>query len=369
MKTDILMICGQSRAVINFRLPLIKYFISRALSVTVLISDSSHEQELASLGIQVVVFPYKNRSTSISSSLKFQHYLSELINGINPRIILTYQAKSNIFGCLAKQEAKSSIPVISMVEGLGDPFTKTSILWKCIRAVETLLYRKAFKNADKVLFLNNDDLSVFVNSKLVSKNKAEVVHGIGIDVNYFVSSSVPKDGNVLFCARLLKTKGTMEFCKAAQDLKPLFPKVDFVVVGPYGDVKQSDIKPFVNSGAIGYLGEIKDMRPIYAKSRVFVLPSYREGFPMTIMEAMSCGRPIITTDVAGCRDAVISGVDGLVVKPHDVKSLESAMSKLLCDYDLCNKMGLNARKSAEDKFDFVKSQKRYIEIIDSYLKR
>lgn len=366
---DCLILANSSSSVLCFRTTLIRWLIARGQSVLVSCSDDSHRKEIEELGAQFSFFPFSSRSSSPFQSLSYQKYLEKLIIFVMPRLILTFQAKSNIFGNFASRHVHSSAPVISMVEGLGDPFIRHDFKWKLIRVVESKLYKRSLSNAKHIFFLNPDDEQCFLDKNIVPSSKADVIHGIGVDLEKFVSSRISNYHTILMASRLLKTKGVFDYCKAAEITKKERPDIEFLLAGPEGDVTKADISYFINSGVIVYLGPIENMVDLYKQATVFVLPSFREGFPVTIMEAMASGRPVITNDVPGCRDAVDDGVNGILVPKGDSALLSSEILKLISNEELCDKYGNCAREKAIKSFSFPSCQERYLNIVTRYLKK
>jgi glycosyltransferase involved in cell wall biosynthesis len=365
---DCLVLASSSSSVLYFRTMLIRWLIAKGQSVLVSCSDDVHREEIEDLGAGFSFYPFSNRSSSPFQSLSYQRYLEKLILFTSPCFILTFQAKSNIFGNFASRRVRSSAPVISLIEGLGDPFIRNDSKWKLIRMFELELYKRSLSNAKRVFFLNQDDEQLFLNKKVVLSSKADVIHGIGVDLEKFSKSKISNYHTVLMASRLLKTKGVFDYCKAAEMAKKERPDIEFVLAGPEGDITKADISYFINSRIVTYMGPVEDMVDLYKRATIFVLPSSREGFPMTIMEAMASGRPIITNNVPGCRDAVDNGINGILVPKGDSSILSSEILKLISDKDLCTKYGDSAREKAAKSFSFPSCQERYLNFVMRYLK-
>jgi len=222
-----------------------------------------------------------------------------------------------------------------------------------------LLYRSALKTNRVVFFQNNDDKALFQQLKLVPSDKElVVVNGSGIDVSIFTPATLPKQCDFLLIARLLGDKGVREYAQAAKQLKLSHPSITCRLVGWIDDnpeaIEQSELDEWVNGGYIDFAGHLTNVQPAIAECAVYVLPSYREGTPRTVLEAMAMGRPIITTDAPGCRETVTNGENGYLVPVQDSESLYQKMVQLVESPELVKQMGEVSRKMVEHKFDVHK---------------
>lgn len=251
-----------------------------------------------------------------------------------------------------------------MVEGAGDVFINNSFKWRIIRFVVCRMYKKSFNEVQNIFFLNQDDRSEFVARKVVKDEKTIIVSGIGVDIEHFAQKPIKNNNTFLMIARMLTTKGVLEYCNAARIVKQYKKDVTFDYIGAEGTLKISDIQEFIDDGTVNYIGTTKDVRPYLEDCAVFVLPSYREGMPMSIMEAESVGRAVITTDANGCRDTVLDGYNGKIVQKGDVEGLANAMIWCLDNPDEIVKMGQNSRRFAEDKFEQGKINQQILEGIE-----
>lgn len=349
--SKILLICTTSNTVITFRKTLIEALQAAGHKVSVIVFDEINKAEIENRGIEFHCIKGENRSVNPFSSLSLKSKYKKLIKSISPDIVFTFMMKPNIFGALGAVKAGVK-EIFCMVEGAGDVFANNGVKWKLLRTAVCALYRKAFKYVLKVIFLNNDDKNEFISRKLVRPRQCEIVPGIGVDLERFVQKPIENHNTFLMLTRLIKTKGVIEYCDAARLVKQKYPQAKFYLVGGEGNIKASDIKQYTDDGSVEYCGHTKDVRPYLENCSVFVLPSYyREGLPMSIMEASAVGRAVITTDNVGCRDAVTDGFNGFTV---DIKSASAIADK--CVYFLENtdkivEMGNNGRALAQQKFD------------------
>jgi glycosyltransferase involved in cell wall biosynthesis len=275
-----------------------------------------------------------------------------------PDLILNYTVKpviyASIAGCLSGIKK-----IYSVIPGLGYVFSGKQTHNKVIRFFVVNLYRFALRRNNAVFFLNRDNIDLFSQLNLVNQDNTIQLNGEGVDISFYrPDGSQLKQTTFLLIARLLWDKGIGEFVDAAVILKKRYPNTIFQVLGPLDSnpsaIPKAQVLAWQAAGIIDYLGETRDVRPYIANSSVFVLPSYGEGLPRTILEAMAMGRPIITTDAPGCRETVTDGDNGFLVPVKNVSTLVSAMEKLILQPDLIKKMGKRSREIAEEKYDVYK---------------
>ncbi len=281
--------------------------------------------------------------------------LKALFKKEKPDIVLSYTIKPVIYGSIAACMAR--VPnVFSMITGLGTTFDIRGRRDALVHVLVKILYRQALKGCCKVIFQNNDDANLFKKLKLVSQGQLLCVNGSGVDIQAFHLMPLPKKISFIFIGRLIIEKGIREFMTAAERIHVAYPEVVFHVVGDIfkghprslsaADYRILKTKPYFN-----FVGQVDDVQPSIQKSTVMVLPSYREGTPRSVLEAMSMGRAIITTDTPGCRETVVDGVNGFLVPVKDVDALVEKMEYFIQNPAKCQEMGLESRKLAERKFD------------------
>jgi glycosyltransferase involved in cell wall biosynthesis len=248
-----------------------------------------------------------------------------------------------------------------MITGLGYAFVSDSGLrQRLVANLARLLYWVALKGNQGVFFQNRDDLALFAKTGLLpDPTRALVINGSGVDTDYFQPAPLPNDPLVfLLVARLLKDKGIFEYAAAALEVRKQYPTVIFRLVGPVDPnpsaISEKQIIDWQKSGVLDYLGEVRDVRPCMEGCHVYVLPSYREGTPRTVLEAMATGRAIITTDAPGCRETVIDGDNGILVPVKNAAALAQAMRRLLASPELIPLMGMRSREIAVQKYDVRK---------------
>jgi glycosyltransferase involved in cell wall biosynthesis len=270
-----------------------------------------------------------------------------------PDIVLNFSIKPAIYGSIAARLA--SVPrICSMITGLGYVFMKGGVFQRALRAVVGRAYRTALGFNARVFFQNPDDRQLFVEKGLVRSQRTVVLPGTGVDTQEFAPVPLPRL-RFLFVGRLLADKGIREYVEAANLVRARRPGVEFDVLGPFDSnpsaVDRAEIEAWQRSGAVTYLGEVEDVRPVLARAAVFVLPSYREGLPRATIEAMAMGRAVITTDAPGCRETVADGENGFVVPVRDAQALAAAMLRFADEPGLVESMGRRSREIAVERYD------------------
>lgn len=285
-------------------------------------------------------------------------------------LVLSYTPKGNLYSALAC--IASSIPFIPNVSGLGRTFIHPSP----ITHIVTILYKLTFNHAHHVFFQNNDDMKLFVERKLLDPRRCERLPGSGVDLSYFMPSPLPdrdsKSPVFLLIARMLWDKGVGEYVDAARQLQSQFPNarwrmLGFIDVANPSAIPGEQIKQWCENTCIEYLGPTKDVRPFIMDADCVVLPSYREGVPRTLLEAAASGRPLITTDVPGCRDALIPGRTGLLCQAANAHDLAEKMKDFInLEANHRQQMGNEARIFIESNFDEAFVIESYKKIIDTF---
>ncbi|MBT8517333.1 glycosyltransferase family 4 protein [Polynucleobacter paneuropaeus] len=359
---SIAIVAHQAFALINFRHSLIIQLISKGHEVFALAPDFSDAQITTLKNLGAIPISYRLSRTGNNPFKDFRDTLSLafLLRKLNPDIFLGFSIKPVIFGTIAALIAQ--IPHrVAMIEGLGYLFTndnqKKSIKRSFLLGIAVLLYRVSLSRADTVIFLNQDDIEYFISHKLVSPNKPVNLDGIGVDLNAWeMMPPVLSPVTFIMVARLLKEKGVMEYIAAVKQLRTEGLSARFLLLGDVdsnpSSIPLSVINEHVALNEIEWFGHV-DVKPWIQQSSVFVLPSYREGVPRSSLEAMSMGRPVITTNVPGCRETVIDGVNGYLIPPFDVDALSNAMRHFIHKPHLIESMGAQSRSIVESRFNVI----------------
>lgn len=349
-------------SLINFRGELIKTLVSAGHQVIALGPEEGFESELTAFGAEYRQIPLRRTGTNPLQDITTLFSLTKLLRELKPDVVLSYAVKPVIYGSLAAWLA--GVPgVYSMITGLGYLFTGNTTKQKLLLRLVHPLYKAALSKNRVVFFQNPDDLGLFKALHLLPANQQQIIiNGSGVDIDHFAySQAVTEPLSFLLMARLIWDKGIAEYVAAARNLKKRYPQVFFKLLGAYDSnptaIRRDDVEKWENEGIIQYLGETRDVRPYLANSSVYVLPSYREGTPRSVLEAMSMGRPVITTDAPGCRETVQDGVNGFLVPVKDAVALEKAMERFILKPELIQEFGIASREIAVRKYDVRKVNK------------
>lgn len=367
---DFLIIAGNARSLIANRGDLIHEMCSRGLKVAAAVPTADYLPEVENLGIDI--YPLEMGRTGVNplKDLRTTGSLVRLMRRLKPAAVFGYTVKPVVYSSLAARIA--GVPrVYAMITGLGHAYTTETAKTRVLRFIISRLYRMGIGCCDKVFFQNPDDLQEFVDLGIVrDASKVVRINGSGVDTARFAQQPLPAGDPVfLFIGRLLTEKGTAEFVEAAAALRERWPKARFVAVGPHDpalphSVRAADLEGWKRAGAVEFVGGVKDVRPWLAESSVFVLPSYREGTPRSVLEAMSVGRAIVTSDAPGCRETVVHGENGFLVAPRQAAPLAEAMERFLIDPQLIPQMAAASRDLVEKKYDVRKVNQVIIKAMD-----
>ena len=346
----ILLITTASNTVLNFRKDLIKHIQKRGHEVFVIVNDGKSNEEIEKLGVKLFSVEADNRNMNFLKNMVYKKRIRKIIINEKPDMVFTFQIKPNIFGTLSAKKYTRNI--YSMVEGLGDVFVKKSLFWSLIRIIIGQMYKKSFKFVKKVFFLNKEDKDFFVNSKLLKESKAVIIDGIGINVEDYTQKEIINFNTFVMVSRLIKSKGVIEYCKAAQLVREKGFEYRFILAGGESELKMTDIQDYINRGDIQYIGYTSNIKQVLEDSTIFVLPSYyREGLPRSSMEAMALGRPILTTNSVGCKETVIEGYNGLLCNPKDEIDLSNKMIEIMSNKKNIICYGNNSRELVVKRFN------------------
>jgi glycosyltransferase involved in cell wall biosynthesis len=245
-----------------------------------------------------------------------------------------------------------------MIAGVGSVFLGGGFKKKLVRAILVAEYKLGLRKAKRIFFQNRDDLAVFTSCGILQEDRVVMIHGSGVNLDKFPTTPLPENPGFLCISRLIRDKGVCEYLDAARQIHKRHPQVRCVLVGPFDTnpsaIKPEDLQPYIEDGSIEYVGEQKDVYPYLRDCTAYVLPSYHEGTPKTVLEAMASGRAIVTTDAPGCRETVEDGVNGYLVPVKDVTAIVEAMEKIIAEPEKTAQMAQAARQLAEEKYDVNK---------------
>jgi len=354
-KNRIILSINTSWNIVNFRAGLVRALRERGYEVVALSPDDPYAGRLAELGCRHVPLAMDNKGTNpLRDAALFLRYVRALRRE-RPDVFLGWTIKPNVYGSLAAHLL--GVPVINNVSGLGTAFLSGGWLMRLVR----LLYRTAFGRSARVFFQNRDDRALFVDSGLLRADQARVLPGSGIDLAHFAPPPAvlrnPTTGPVfLLVARLLWDKGVGEYVEAARLLKARLPGarvqlLGFLDVDNRTAVPRQTVEGWVSEGLVEYLGHADDVRQHVAVADCVVLPSYREGTPRSLLEAAAMGKPLVTTDVPGCREVVDDGVNGFLCRPRDAADLADKLLRFAQMPEAARlEMGRQSRLKAEREF-------------------
>jgi glycosyltransferase involved in cell wall biosynthesis len=356
MAKHVAIVASLATSLINFRRPLIERLLAAGHRITAIAPHCERtERALHGMGIVFIGISLSRTALNPVADALLVIRLARILRRISPDCVLSYTAKPVIYGTIAARIA--GVPQIAaMITGLGYSFTSGSgVLRRIARAILCRLYRSALRFTCVVFFQNPDDLELFTSLRLLGDRNTKIINGSGVDTSWFVQRAPPDDLSFLMIARLLTDKGIREYVEACGIIKARHPSIPCRLAGWIDSnpaaIRASELSEWVNSGTIEYLGRLEDVRPALAQCGVYVLPSYREGTPRTVLEAMSTGRAVITTNAPGCKETVVSGETGLLIPVRDAKSLASAMEMFVTLEADWRAMGTAGRRLAESKYD------------------
>jgi len=370
------LIASHSESILNFRRNLIVDLQKHSVNINVLIPKSYNVEDKVIRNkiekIGVTVHEIRLNRTSLNPITNLISFVDIFIKlwRIRPTHVLSYTIKPVIYGTLAAKFLKIKHR-FALITGLGMTFNDdVGIKNKIIFFFVKRFYRLSLKNSKKVFFQNPDDMKLFQDYRIVNQSQSLLVNGSGVDLDYYYCSDIPNKLSFLLMARLLNSKGVRYYFEAAKNIKSLNPDIEFAIAGKIDilnkdSISIDDIKSWVECGVINYYGHLSDVRKAIERCSVFVLPSfYREGIPRSILEAMSMGRAIITTNTPGCKETVIHGKNGYLIAPKSICELESAITKFINQPSIARKMGIESRVMAKEKFDVHKVNSILLDAMD-----
>jgi glycosyltransferase involved in cell wall biosynthesis len=354
-KKKLLMILNVDYFLVSHRLDVAIEAQRAGYEVHIAAKQTSSSKIIKSKGLFMHDLKIDRASTNVIDLIKTYFDILRILRKTNPDIVHLISIKPILIGGLALHFFKSNPLIVSSVSGLGYIFTNRGIISFFRRTIISLIYRISLSHENiKVIFQNKNDLNFISKIAKIRKKNSFLINGSGVDLKKFNFSNLPKNESIiLFPARLVKNKGLREFIYAAEILRG---SGRFVISG-MKDKESPDkisnkfLQSFIDNGTIEYWGYCKNMPEILKQSTLVVLPSYREGLPKVLCEASAIGRPIITTDVPGCRDSIIENKTGLLIPARNSKILAKEIKNLLLDRNKMEYFGYNGRILAKEKFN------------------
>jgi glycosyltransferase involved in cell wall biosynthesis len=349
----VVLFANTSSAMLQFRGALIKKLVAKAVTVVVLAQpDGVSEHHLMALGAEFEPVTLSRSGTSLRQELVTLRMIFSILWRVRPDVLVSYTIKPNTYALPICRLL--NIRSIGVVTGLGYAFLNDGIIAKLAR----FGLRASLRLADHIWFLNGGDLNEVCGSSRALKRKSTLLRGEGIDTSHYVATPYP-DGPIRFLmiARLLVDKGIREFVTAAHKIAKTHKDVAFDILGPFDPanpsaIKESELAVAVEFPYINYLGVADDVRSAIGAAHCVVLPSYREGLPLVLLEGGAMGRPLIASDVEGCRDVVVSGVTGFLCEPKSADALSECMEKFISLNEVAREaMAKAARADIVERFD------------------
>jgi len=361
MSDRILVVGSFAESLINFRGDLIGDLVARGNTVFGCAPDGTEEfrARLSEIGAEYVSVPLQRTGLNFLQDIKYFFALRKIIkdNGIN--VVLSYTIKPVVYASLAARST-SIKTICSIVTGVGYAFTNKSLKGRLVSIPARILLKAAFRYNSLVFFQNPDDKKLFEDIGIINDlTITRIVNGSGVNTNHFKSLPFPADVAFLMMARLVEQKGVRQYVEACEIIKRKYGSVRCLLAGFIDSnpnaIDKAELQKWQDEGHIEFLGEIEDVNSVFALTSVYVLPSYYgEGVPRTVLEAMSTGRPVITTDAPGCRETVVEGENGFLVPVKQSSVLATKMEYFIENQKKILEMGSESRKIAEEKYDVHK---------------
>lgn len=374
---DVLFIAANARSLLHNRGRLIGSMKAQGLSVAALVPSYDYIEEVENLDIPIEKYDLDRHSLNPFDFLSQLSGLIKKVKHLAPKAVFCYSIKPIALGAVAARLSGVKY-VFSLVTGLGYAYCADGLKPRLVRVASRFLYGIAAVVGDLFIFQNEDDKKELSKGWLfkladVLGKKTIVVGGSGVDIEEYPYQPVPTEGFSFLCmARLIKEKGVIEYAEAAKEVKADFPDTTFYLAGSIDEnlvtaINRDTVTRWEKQHGITYLGQVSDVNKWIGTSTVFVLPSYREGTSRAILEAMSIGRPILTTNVPGCRGPVVDGVNGYLAEAKNVKTLKNSMIRMLNEKEQLQAMGLASRNRIKEVYEVEKVNANMLEAMNEYL--
>jgi len=358
IKKKLLIVVNESWFFVSHRLSLALYAQQNGYDVHIAANgDRKSVLKIESSGLKFHSVPFTRSSTKIVNEISTLWSLIKLYNYVRPDIVHHVTIKPIVYGGIASRVV--SVPlVVNAISGLGFVFISTGVVSTIRKSIVSFFYKIMFKRKNvRVIFQNPDERNLLLKNNIVSSKYSYLIKGAGVDLNIFSpKDNVLKVPVVVLAARMIWDKGVGEYIGAIKILKKRGVVAKFLLAGAvdYGYprfIEKKQLQEWSDKGIVTWLGYCNNMHEVYQQSSIVCLPSfYSEGIPKSLIEAAACGRPIVTTDMPGCREIVKDNFNGLLVRPKDDLSLANALEILINSSDLRVRYGSNSRKIAEDGF-------------------
>ncbi len=344
----ILIMANNDVGLYQFRGLLIETLLAEGQDVYISDPDGECIRTLENMGCHFIDTPIDRRGINPIRDFKLLLHYFKILKQVKPDLVITYTIKPNVYGGFASR--MKNIPYAANITGLGTTFQNEGILKKLV----VFLYKTSMKSAKVVFFENSENMRIFRELFICREQQCKLLNGAGVDLEKFEYLAYPTDEmtRFLFIGRVMKEKGVDELFAAMKQLHDEGVNCVLDVVGAFEEDYEPLMEQYVEEGWLNYHGHQKDVRPFIEKAHCFVLPSWHEGMANTNLECSASGRPIITSNIPGCREAVIDGVSGLLCECKNKNSLYAAMNKFISiTHKQREEMGVAGRKHMEEVFD------------------
>lgn len=362
-----ILISPKNRTTYNFRGDLIREIAARGYEVVVTGPNRDNIGRIEELGVRFVEIPMNKNGINPFADIRYTWQLYKLMRRERIDVSLGYTIKPVIYGSLAARFAGVKCRN-AMITGAGYLFISKGLKTALLRFISFILYRIGLGCATNVIFQNNDDREEFVSNRLCRAAKCHVVNGSGVNMQKYPPAPYPDATTFFMLSRLLYSKGVIEFLRAAEIVKSKYPQVRFMLLGKVETamqdaIRSGEVEHYVSTGIVEHFPETDNVAAYYARCSVYVLPSYREGTPRSVLEAMSMGRPIITCDCPGCRETVVDGYNGFLVPVGKAEAVADAMEHFITHPELIDVMGKKSLTLCREKFEVGRVNKSMIDIM------
>lgn len=348
MREKVLLVSNVTAGLVSFRSELIEK-LSEQYDVIVLAQDNGRKERLEELGAKVLPVEMDRHGTNPLKELQLMSFYQEQIREIQPKIVLTYTIKPNIYAGMAA--ASLGVPYVANITGLGPAVENGGVLQK----ITIPLYRRGLKHAQKVFFQNTSNLEFMLQHHMAQEGQYDLLPGSGVNLKKYTLQPYPQGETVdfVFISRVMKAKGIDQYLEAAKVIRARHPETRFHVCGGCEGDYEEILRALNDDGTILYHGRVEDISGMHRQCACTIHPTYYpEGMSNVLLEACACGRPILTTDRPGCREIVDDGVNGFVVKQKDSDDLIEKIEKFLSlTWEERREMGLAGRRKVEREFD------------------
>lgn len=351
----VILLCNYTFSAFYLRMELIQSFIENGHEVIVVGQDSDIEyyNKFNELGIKYYHYHVERTGINPFKDLKTIKDLKQIFNQVQPDVVFAYQAKAIIYGSTAG--AKYNVKFYPLISGLGSILRGSGLKISILRFILETQYRIACRNSKKIFFQNHDDSKYFIDKKIACVQDIVHINGSGVNLDRFSFNGYPQEMCFLFIGRMMRDKGINEFLEASQQIKIKYPACRFIIVGEFDTnptaIKKDQLQVYIDLGIVEFFGHQNDVRPFIDQASVLVLPSYHEGTPRVVLEAMAKKRPIITTNAPGCKETVIEGENGFMVDVRNIEQIVEKMEYLINNQHLIALMGQKSHELVKAKFN------------------